>query len=636
MAGESVVVSASPGSKTWHAVDYEGKTVAQGNVENGSAKLGQVPVGYYEVLTEGGGGTQPRGISVGVVETLHAPTPLDSPVGIDVAMAWCFPPDKWPGATSLCQLAGMNRVRDRVFWGEMEPQRGQFSATNRNDLSVQFQTDAGLQVLDVSHVSPSWANPDGRRFPLDLRDAYRGYRELALRWRGKIVAFEPWNEADLPDFGGHTGDEMASLQKAAYLGLKAGNPSLTVCENVFGIHRQTTLHNFDDNKAWPYFDTFNLHHYEPLASYPKLYADFRAVSAGRPMWVTECSWTVKWSGDEQLKEPDAENTRIQSERLVKTYAESIHEGSKAVFFFMLPHYTERQIQYGLLHPDLTPRPGYLSLAAVGRFLAGAKPLGQVHDRDRSFNGYVFSAKPDGVDADVLVVWSEEATDLKLSQPPQARFDHLGRPLPVTGKSLELTHAPQFVVLAKGSCPVLIPPPKTPAVLPGKPGAIVLQAILPEDKIELIRSGYKMAAGRTNSVAVFLYNFGDTTAKGRFQVTAPGDWTADLPQEVELSPGDRKELTLLLATTNSWKMAARVGIQGDFGAAGEPVLALRFFDTAGKNSNLRGTQALKKPASATASSPTGTAGKLNLNPSPAKPGSRSGCRSTVSNNRGLPN
>src|SRR4051812_8818674 len=86
IVGEMVVVAAQPGaSNTWQAVDYEGKTVAHGLVENGLVKLGQLPVGYYEVIT--GGQPESRRISVGVLEPLHAPTPFDSPIGIDVALA---------------------------------------------------------------------------------------------------------------------------------------------------------------------------------------------------------------------------------------------------------------------------------------------------------------------------------------------------------------------------------------------------------------------------------------------------------------------------------------------------------------------------------------------------------------------
>ena len=36
----------------------------------------------------------------------------------------------------------------------------------------------------------------------------------------------PWNEANIDHFGGHTIDEMCSLQKAAYLGFKSRDPGV--------------------------------------------------------------------------------------------------------------------------------------------------------------------------------------------------------------------------------------------------------------------------------------------------------------------------------------------------------------------------------------------------------------------------
>ena len=315
LAGEHVILPAPPpgDGDTWRVVDYEGRVVSEGTIKSGQIELGPLPVGYYELHRRAGQGTNRA--SFGVLEKLRAPTPLTSPIGIDVAMAWFYPKEKMPAVASLCALAGMNRVRDRLNWAELEPTKGVFAGTNRYDWSAQTQSAAGLQVLQVGHNSPGWANPNGKRFPLDLRDAYNFHRELARRWRGEVVAFEPWNEADIPMFGGHTGSEMAALQKAAYLGLKAGNPKVIACLNVFATHRLATLHDLHDNEAWPYFDTFNLHHYEAFEKLPRLYADFRAVSAGRPLWVTECSVPVKWQGDERLKEPTDEDLRVQSERV---------------------------------------------------------------------------------------------------------------------------------------------------------------------------------------------------------------------------------------------------------------------------------------------------------------------------------
>jgi hypothetical protein len=573
LAGKQVSVAApSGGAGSWRAMDYEGKTVAEG--QGGHAELGKLPVGYYELAWSEG--VVSNRVSLGVLEPLRAPTPLTSPIGIDVAMAWFFPKESMAAPANLCALAGMNRVRDRLSWPELEPKRGEFAADTRYDASAQAQVAAGLKVLQVGHASPPWASPNPMHFPPDLRDIHAFCREMARRWHGQIEAFEPWNEADIKEFGGHTGSEMATLQKAAYLGLKAGNPKVIACLNVFAIHRAATLADFGANEAWPYFDTFNLHHYEQLQGYPKLYADFRAVSGGKPMWVTECSVRVKWQGDERLKELSEADLRLQGERVTKTYVLALHQGAGAVFYFMLPHYSEGLVQYGLLHSDLTPRPGYLALAAVGRLLADARPLGRVELTNNAGQGYCFSARPDGQAAEVLVVWAQGEASLELPSAPLACFDHLGRPVLVAGKVLKVGPAPLYAVLAKGSHPALLPPPKPAKLLPGKPGPLVLQALLPEASIVLDRSAYKIPGGRTNAVPVFLYNFGAKKARGRLSLTVPEGWKGELPHEVEVAPGERKELTLNLACagTNGWSQAS-IRITGDFGAEGRPVLAVRF-------------------------------------------------------------
>jgi hypothetical protein len=576
LAGEPVVVEAlARAAQAWRVVDYEGATVAQGRLdEDGRAHLGKLSVGYYELLCKVGAET--NAVTLGVLEPLRAPTPLTSPIAIDVAMAWFFPKERMAAPANLSALAGINWVRDRLSWPELEPQRGQFASATRYEAAAQAQAAAGLQVLQVGHASPGWANPNGKRFPLDLRDIYRFYREMARRWQGQVLAIEPWNEADIDVFGGHTGSEMASLQKAAYCGLKAGDPKGIVCLNVFAIHRAATLQDFHANEAWGYFDTYNLHCYEQLQGYPKAFADHRDVSAGKPMWVTEVSVRVKWDTNSPLKELSPEDARLQAERLTKTYALLLHQGAAEVFYFMLPHYPEGVCQFGLLHDNLTPRPGYLALAAVGRLLADAKPLGRVELGQKAGQAYFFSAKPDGKAADVVVAWAQTNATLELPSAPRAYYDHLGRPVPVAGKLLHVGRAPLFAVLPRGARPALLPPPKAAKSLPGKPGPLVLQALLPEADVVVNESAYKFGAATTKPVPVFLYNFGTAASGGQLAVTVPDGWTASLPAEVEVAPGERKELTLTLTRqgTNAWKEAG-VRITGDFGRQGRPVLALRF-------------------------------------------------------------
>ena len=87
LAGEDVTVPAPPAGDgdTWRAVDYEGRVVAEGRLSGGPIVLGRLPVGYYELRR--GAGTPTNWVSLGVLEGLRAPTPLSSPIAIDVAMA---------------------------------------------------------------------------------------------------------------------------------------------------------------------------------------------------------------------------------------------------------------------------------------------------------------------------------------------------------------------------------------------------------------------------------------------------------------------------------------------------------------------------------------------------------------------
>ncbi|HTL30628.1 MAG TPA: glycosyl hydrolase, partial [Tepidisphaeraceae bacterium] len=366
----------------WKLVDYDGKTIKEAKSGAEPMEFGKLPIGYYE-LRGADGKTQ---TTIGVIAPLAAPTPKTSPIGIDVAMAWIYPDEAQRHAVAnLCNLAGMNWVRDRMSWPELESKPGEFAPPNRYDQTAELQTKAGLNVLQVNHIGPPWLK-NAKRFPLDLRDAYRFYKEMAKRFKGKIVALEPWNEADIDMFGGHTGCEMASMQKASYLGIKAGNPDMIACQNVFAIARPETLADFTANRAGPYFDRFDVHHYVALHRYDEYYALYRAASSGKPMWVTEFNITVSWSGDPKAQEPNDQNLHIQAERVAKMFSKTLFNGVKAQFYFMLPHYVEGKLQYGLLRPDLTPRPGYVSLAAAGRLLAGAKPLGRLKVANEDVTG----------------------------------------------------------------------------------------------------------------------------------------------------------------------------------------------------------------------------------------------------------
>jgi hypothetical protein len=573
LAGEEIAIALPAGNAAaWQLIDYDGKLVRQGQAANDRAAIGQLPVGYYELRRTG----DTARTTVGVLAPLKARTPRTSPIGVDVAMSWFYPAEKRPAVANLCVLAGINWVRDRMTWPELEPKKGEFANNTRYDDSARVQSAAGLRILQVHHSSPAWSTKNTNRFPPDLRDIYSFQREIARRWKGQVEAFEPWNEAEIDVFGGHTGAEMAALQKAAYWGLKAGNPDAIACLNVFAHERQATLEDFAANEAWPYFDTCNLHHYVPVERYPRWYAAFRGISGGRPLWVSEFAMPVEWA-DEATKEPSDPALRTQAERLPISFAASLHEAPAATFYFILPNYVEGKTQFGIIHADLTPRPAYLALAAVGRFLADAHPLGRLKSDRDDVHAYLFRARPDGQETEVLLAWSgDKPAELNLQVAPTATFDHLGRMMEEHAARLKLSRRPIYALLPPDSAKrlPLDPPPAMPPRREAKPSPIVLQAYLPPDQISVDHSAYRIPADGPQTISIFVYNFGDQPATGKLSLSAPKALKVSLPDKVDIAPGERKEIPLMFSGADIAPTVQTISVNGDFGPAGRAVISTR--------------------------------------------------------------
>jgi len=473
----------------------------------------------------------------------------------------------------------------------METAPGVVAPDTDYDGSATLQAAAGLKVLQVFHATPTWATDTTRddkqaekRFPRDLRQLYRFCEAMAPRFRGRVLAWEPWNEANIDVFGGHTTTEMSTLQKAAFLGYKAGDPNVTVCWNVFagaGTPAQTT--NVLANEVWPYFDTYNIHAYDPPARYFDLFATAREAACGRPLWLSECGVYQPWQTPRPWGELTPEDELVQARFVAKSFASSLYAGVSRHFIFILGNYVENQAQLGLMRHDHTPRPGYVALAAVGRLLAGARCLGRLlPTAGDSGSVYAFAAAPDGVAKDVLVAWSESAQPWPGPKPPriEAVLDYLGRD---RGTALPTTIGPEavFVVLAAGEARALQLAPAA-VVAPrreGSPSPVVLQLDAPRAAINLSADAYTRKAGETSRLDLVIYNFASHPVAGTVRVeTPPAGWQfTPSSWRVELEPMGRLALsgqlqlpaggrTLLDGNTVRWR--------GEFGNDGRPILAFR--------------------------------------------------------------
>ena len=599
----------SPGANRWRLLDDQ-LQVIRTNVTpfNNAGKdallsLGALGVGWYRIEFGVSNRFDHGFTTLAVLRGLRAPTPSDSPIALDSAAAWFAPNDapQQRRLANLAALAGVSSVRDRLRWRDLQPQPGELVAPPTTyDTSADAHRDAGLQMLDVFHDTPPWARDgvSGGQFAPDLRRVYDFARLLAVRFKGRVGAWEPWNEANVATFGAHTVDQMCSWQKAAWLGFKAGDPEVLVGWNATAAvptpaHTEGVL----ANETWPYFDTYNIHTYDWSHSYADLWKPVREAASGRPIWITEAD-----RGTPHLKNPpwfdqEPRLERLKAEWITQAYASSLFAGAARHFHFILGNYQEPNgVQFGLLRLDLTPRPAYVALAAVGRCLAGAKPLGRWRPGN-DVNVYAFRARPDGQERDVLVAWAEKDVDwngrgkttvewkLPAQLPVLGAIDYLGRPLG-TPLPKALTSAPVFLFLPSGQAASLPlePPPTLAPRRAGSPSPVVLQLSLPRTAIRKVEDlpwseghAYHVVPGQSLNLKLHAYNFSANTTAGRWQVVRqPQAWEVLLSTpEFRLKAMDRGELEgSLRVPDDAMVRDGWVVLQADCGPLGRPVLAFR--------------------------------------------------------------
>jgi len=591
LAGEelSVKLDANLASKAirWRAMDDRRSIIGQGTLEKDerSVKLGDLGIGWYRIEFLDEGDKVVGWTTAAVLARLAEPTPQDSPICVDSATAWFANGDatRQERFAQLAALAGVNWIRDRLSWGGVHRGPNDFAQNTTYDSAASLQAKYGLKLLQVFHDSPGWAvdkqldDKDGtKRFTRDLRTLYKFCKTMAKRYEGQVLAWEPWNEANIDVFGGHTIDEMCSHQKAAYLAFKAGNPKVTVCWNVYAgagtdLHTQGVI----ENESWPYFETYNIHSYRKPEQYVDQFAPARKAACGRPIWITECGVPLPWTTGGPEHELSQADELEQARFLARSYASSLFAGVNRHFFFILGNYDERKIQFGLLRDNQTPRPGYVALAAIGRLLAGAKCLGRSLSDDKSVHVYAFRARPDAKTRDVLVVWADKPTKWSLPEGASvdAAYDYLGRPL---AKTIPQTvdSAPLFVLLAEGKAKKLSleTPSQISDLRQGSPSPVVLQLQMPQSATNLDKQAH--AVELKGEFDVFAYNFSDKAVTGTISIErAPERWRLTPERmQVEIEPMGRKRLPIRVSAekpAEGW-----IKLQGEFSDAGRPVLAFR--------------------------------------------------------------
>lgn len=366
------------------------------------------------------------------------------------------------GGLEAMTWAGVTSLRDEIHWDEVERERGVLAMPAGKDDFVRAAVAAGIEpVLILCYANPLY--DDYRRPTSDEAiDAFARYAEFMVEhFRGTVRTFEIWNEWEIGIGGGNiegegSPDDYMRLVNAVYPRVKAVAPEVTV---VAGAMTNAAIYNGYLDRLLELdvlrsCDILSVHPYlfgqQPLANrrpevwwnaMRELQAKLRLANGGAefPIYATEIGWPT------QLDEAGA------SQELAAAYCARLYLLAstlpyvRGVWWYDFQDdfwsFDDREGNFGLVRPDLTPKEAYHAFAAVSELVAG----GAYQDRLETADPEIWLLRfrsPDGparrLGPDVLALWSAHPDDdwsmvLRNGQPDRVgpvSLEQAGRP-PIT-------------------------------------------------------------------------------------------------------------------------------------------------------------------------------------------------------------
>ncbi|MDI9400749.1 MAG: hypothetical protein QM428_02300 [Verrucomicrobiota bacterium] len=576
----------------WELKDWHGKSLKSGEWPEKAPytlELNPLPTGYYQLfLSSEKDSFEGFGSFTIVADPATRARNPDTYFAMDTAQSWLarlkadnsrFPGPAFEVVSEAVRRAGLEIIRERLRWADVEPEPGQYQWGDY-ELNARLLQERGVQILGMYHDAPNWAKSHTRHLPGDLLAAHRFAKQLAQTFQGKMSAWEFWNEPDIA-FTSEGAWDFASAMKAAYLGFKAADPDMPV---VLGGIAHSPLPAYTgilmENDLGNYMDIFAVHTYYPLHDFPGIMQNVRKFMkkyeiAEMPLWFTENGSHAEGHGRQDsympgLKAHSPEQELLVAEYLPKSMIYLQSMGVDRNFFFVFCPYNEQAgaKDWGLMRHDYSLKPSYAALATLTENVGLATYEGTL-DIGEGMRAFLYRQKDN---SQTLAYWSLSELDTEPNGPERS-LDNLhersfsltlpegiekvyhgrdcaGLPFEQKAEAGKLTlSASRFPFYINGLSGLT--PTQKAETCSEKPQTIPLKtnpALQVVYRTEL-GEAFKMAPSKdrvevlTEEAAFKLqiYNFSAETQRGQIEIS--GGKTSQLPPEITLPPMSKTELEL---------------------------------------------------------------------------------------------
>ena len=259
----------------------------------------------------------------------------------------------WPSAPF-----GALRLWDNgTAWSQIELEPGVYKWDNLEGALENASSKGMTDVLMVLGTTPEWnatevnetdyPQPGAASAPKDLKAWDAWVTEVATRYKGRISAYQIWNEANLKNFWNGTPEEMAELTKRAYDIIKKIDPDALVVSASPTTRLTGPFDKFFPayltalgEKGWP-IDVVGVHTYPAADGDPtdrgvaiKKVQDYLSAAgapADLPLWDTELNYGLAGPGD--LPKQEITGARAAG-WVVRTYIDDLRYGVDRSYWYI--------------------------------------------------------------------------------------------------------------------------------------------------------------------------------------------------------------------------------------------------------------------------------------------------------------
>ncbi len=330
-------------------------------------------------------------------------------------------------------------------WAEVERGPGVYTFAPELDRLVEACHEADIQILGLlGYEELSSSGARNATAPPGRVEAYASYVHAAVshyrRWT------KHWEIGDDPDAGGLGGgrfspDAYAELLRAGYRAAKAADRHCTVVGGGVAGGSGPFLERLLALGATRHMDVLSVGAGTPspdVAGEVSVVARLQAARdlaslhrRGLPVWLTGAGWSTSSSDGSASVSP-----QTQADYLVRLYVLSLAAGAERVFWRSF----RDDGRFGLVQPDLTPKPAYAAYRTMTRLLEGAVGHGRV-EAPHGVQGVAFGKH----NQDILVCWAPEGVvEVELLGTDISRWDIAGQASRAADGPLRLALGPSPV------------------------------------------------------------------------------------------------------------------------------------------------------------------------------------------------